>query len=267
MLYSDESYHNLCLTLRDRLQTDQQYSVELILTSTCQSIDSLIYLLNRSSLCLFCASTQMKNDNLSYFIYYYLLNQTEKIPLLTIFLENDLEYYGNWIEHTTIIDIQIILQEIRHYLNHTNDNQTTLSRQITNISLNNHIHKKDSDQIQSYMQRSVCYWSSDDVNQWCEATKGNFESLRPLVMRLNGPALVHLAEILSIEPASMYHSLNEELLQRTGTSVPLTEYVSLQSELERLLRGKPNQSMTTSSIDNNSKNKKKWKNSRFCTLF
>ncbi len=46
MLYSDESYYELCLKLRDRLQTEQQYSVELILTSTCQSIDSLIHLLN-----------------------------------------------------------------------------------------------------------------------------------------------------------------------------------------------------------------------------
>ena len=65
-------------------------------------------------------------------------------------------------------------------------------------------------------------------------------------MRLNGSALVHLAEILSIEPASMYHSLNDELLQRTGTSVPLTEYVSLQSELQHLLVQKQNQRMMTS---------------------
>jgi hypothetical protein len=266
MLNSDESYNELCLTLRDHLQIEQRYSVELILTSTCQSIDSLIHLIDRSSICLFCASTQMKYDNLSHFIYYYLTNQSNKIPLITTFLEHDFEFNGNWIENLSIIDIQSIHKEIRRYLNHNDDIQTYLPRQTSNISFNSYIRNKNSDQIQPYMQRSVCYWSSDDVIQWCEATQGNFESLRPLVMRLNGPALVHLAEILSIEPASMYHSLNAELLQRTGTSVPLTEYVSLQSELQQLIIEKPNQYMTMSSIENNSK-KKKWKNSRFCTLF
>jgi hypothetical protein len=266
MLNTDESYNELCLTIRDRLQTVQQYSVELILTPTCQSIDSLIHLINRSSICLFCASTSMKNDNLSHFIYYYLSNQSNKIPLLTVFLEHDLECDGNWIENISIIDIQSILKEIRRYLNHNDDIHTYLPRQTSNVSSINYIRKKNSDQIQPYMQRSVCYWSSDDVTQWCEARQGNFESLRPLVMRLNGPALVHLAEILSIEPASMYHSLNDELLQRTGTSVPLTEYVSLQSELQQLLTEKPNQCMTMSSVENNFK-KKKLKNSRFCTLF
>ena len=32
----------------------------------------------------------------------------------------------------------------------------------------------------------------------------------------------------------MYHSLNDELLQRTGSTVPLTEYVSLRSELQTI---------------------------------
>jgi len=266
MFNVDESYHELCITLRDRLQIEQQYSVELILTLKCQSIDSLIHLINRSSLCLFCASTQMKNDNLSHYIYHYLSIQSHKIPLLTILLEHELEFDGNWLENIPIVDMQSIFKEIRCYLNQNDDIQTSLARQTSSVSFNNHIRNKNSDEIQSYMQRSVFYWSSDDVIQWCEATKGNFESLRPLVMRLNGPALVHLAEILSIEPASMYHSLNDELLQRTGTSVPLTEYVSLQSELQRLLVEKSNQCITMTSMENNSK-KKKWKNSRFCTLF
>jgi len=255
LLNADASYHELCIKLRDRLQIEQQYSVELIVTPTCQSIDSLIHLINRSSICLFCSSTRMKNDNLSHFIYYYLSLQIYQIPLLAVLLEHDLEFDGNWLENISLIDIPSILKEIRRYLNP----QISLPQQI-------HSHKSTDDEIlnpsDNYMQRSVCYWSSDDVNQWCETTQAHFESLRPLVMRLNGPALVHLAEILSIEPASMYHSLNDELLQRTGSTVPLTEYVSLRSELQRLLVEKQNESMT---IELHSK-KKKWKNSRFCTI-
>jgi hypothetical protein len=192
----------------------------------------------------------MKYDNLSHFIYYYLSHQSYSIPQLTVLLEHDIEFDGNWLENISIIDIQSILKEIRRYLN-------------LQISLPQEINSHNS--THDYMQRSICYWSSDDVNQWCETTQGNFESLRPLVMRLNGPALVHLAEILSIEPASMYHSLNDELVQRTGSTVPLTEYVSLRSELQRLLIEKQNQSMTISSIELHSK-KKKWRNSRFCIV-
>ena len=116
------------------------------------------------------------------------------------------------------------------------------------------------------MQRPVSYWSSDDVSQWCETTQGNFETLRPLLTRLNGSALVHFAEILSIEPVAMYHSLNDELLQRAGVTVPLTEYVSFKSELQHLLKQKQNENTISNSMIEYSK-KKKTKNSRFCTLF
>ncbi|CAF3481514.1 unnamed protein product, partial [Rotaria sp. Silwood2] len=69
--------------------------------------------------------------------------------------------------------------------------------------------------------------------------------------------------------------LNDELLQRTGTSVPLTEYVSLRSELQHLLIQKQDQRMTTSMTtsttitpDDANKSdyrKKRWKKSRLCT--
>ena len=104
------------------------------------------------------------------------------------------------------------------------------------------------------------------------ATQGSFETLQPLVMRLNGSALMHLAEIISIEPASMYHSLNDELLQRTGTSVPLTEYVSLQSELQHLLVQQQNTCSITSSattcndINKSNTRRKRKKKSRLCTI-
>jgi hypothetical protein len=258
MFNSDESYHELCISIRNRLQTDGHYSVELVKTSTCQSIDLLLNLINRSSLCLFCASTQMKNDNLTHFIYHYLSIQSYKIPLLTILIEQSCEIDGNWIENIPMIDLQLIPKEIQRYLNHNNVHHTRLSNQRSDNS--------SSIRISNYIQRPVTQWTSDDVIQWCEATQGNFETLRPLVMRLNGPALIHLAEILAIEPASMYYSLNDELLQRTGTSVPLTEYVSLRSELQRLIPQKQNENMTMSTIEKNIK-KKKWKNSRFCSLF
>jgi hypothetical protein len=174
--------------------------------------------------------------------------QSYQIPSIAVLLEHDLEFDGNWLENIPIVDIQSILKEIRRHLNP----QTSLPRKMISYKTNN-----------DFTQRSVCYWSSDDVTQWCEATQGNFESLRPLVMRLNGPALVHLAEILSIEPASMYHSLNDELIQRTGSTVPLTEYVSLRGELQQLFIEKQNQSITTGSIHSK---KRRWKNSRFCTV-
>ncbi|CAF3903121.1 unnamed protein product [Rotaria sordida] len=270
MFNADESHHELCITLRDRLQIEQQYTVELIITSTCQSIDSLIHLINRSSICLFCASTQMKYDNLSQFIYHYILIQAFKIPLLTILIEHECELDGNWLENIPIIDIQSILKEIQRYLNPTDDNHTRLSSRTSVVSSISRIYNTNSDEIRnqtySYMHRPVSYWSSDDVSQWCETTQSNFDTLRPLVTRLNGSALVHLAEIISIEPASMYHSLNNELQQRTGISVPLTEYVSLKSELQHLLKNKQNEHIISNSIENNLK-KKKCKHSRFCTLF
>jgi hypothetical protein len=202
----------------------------------------------------------MKNDNLAHFIWLYLSLQSPKIPLLTILLEHDFEFDGNWLENLSIVDIQSIVKEIRRYSNQNEDILPYLPRETTE-SLSN----ENKNQSENYTQRSVCYWSADDVTQWCETTQGNFDSLRPLVRRLNGSALVNLAEILSIEPASMYYCLNDELVQRTGSTVPLTEYVSLRSELQQLLLGKPNQCMTTSVLDTNIK-KKKWRNSRFCTL-
>ncbi|CAF0887125.1 unnamed protein product [Rotaria sp. Silwood1] len=269
MFYSDESHHELCVTLRDRLQLEQQYSVELITTSKCQSIDSLIHFINRSSICLFCASTQMKYDNLSHFIYHYISFQAFKIPLLTILIEHECELDGNWLDNIPIIDKQSILKEIRRYLNPTDDNYTRFSSRTSVVSSIGRIHNINLDEIRNqtndYMHRPISYWSSDDVSQWCETTQGHFDTLRPLVARLNGSALVNLAEIISIEPASMYHSLNDELQQRIGVSVPLTEYVSLKSELQHLLKNKPNERILSNSIENNLK-KKKCKHSRFCTL-
>ncbi|CAF4333135.1 unnamed protein product, partial [Adineta steineri] len=163
LINADESHRDLCITLRDRLQIEQQYSVELVLTSTCQSIDSLIHLINRSSLGLFCASIQMKSDNLSHFIHYYMSHQSQKIPMLTILTEQDCEINGNWLENIPVVDKQSILKQIRRYLNQNDDNQ--LLQQQTN---NSHIqHSINSDEIhnqsKNYMQRPVSYWSADDV--------------------------------------------------------------------------------------------------------
>ncbi|CAF3954970.1 unnamed protein product, partial [Adineta steineri] len=112
-------------------------------------------------------------------------------------------------------------------------------------------------------------WSSDDVNEWCKSTQDSFETLKPLVMRLNGSGLAHLAEILAIEPASMYHSLNDELLQRTGTTVPITEYVSLRSELQSLFNQPQNLYTSTTELKNineDNHQKKDRKKSRLCTI-
>ena len=253
MISTDECYRDLCVTLRDRLQIEQHYSVELIVTSKCQSIDSLMQLVHRSSLCLFCSSKRMKSDNLAHLISSYLTVQSQSIPLLAIRLEHDVNFEGNWLENLPLIDMPSILKEIRRYV----------TPPLSNFSRPKRVSRHPSHRHSwNYMQRSVHSWSTQDVNQWCEATQGRFESLRPLVMRLNGPALVHLAEILASEPAAMYHSLNDELLQRTGSTVPLTEYASLCSELQRLIRMKS----TNSSFNLHSK-KKKWTNTRFCTLF
>jgi hypothetical protein len=268
MFNADESHREFCITLRDRLQIEQQYSVELVITPTCQSIDSLIHLLNRSSLGLFCASTRMKSDNLSHFIHHYISLQPQKIPLLTILTEHDCELEGNWLENIPIVDKQSILKQIRRYLNHNDENQIRSESRTSDVRNSSHLHNTNSDEIlnqsSNYMRRPVSYWTTDDVTEWCEATQGNFDTLRPLVKRLNGPALVHLAEILSIEPASMYHSLNNELIQRTGSNVPLTEYVSLRSELQRLLLQKQNERIMASPVEIKPK-KRKWR-SRFCTL-
>ncbi|CAF0872559.1 unnamed protein product [Adineta ricciae] len=265
MIYADEAHRDLCVILRDRLQMEQQYSVELLLTSTCQSIESLIQLLNRSSLALFCASTQMKSDNLSHFIHHYLSHQSYKTPLLAILTEQDCELDGNWLENISIVDKQSMLKQIRRYLNQNDESHLPLTdipnesyRRVSNF---HDIHNQSG----NYTQRPVTYWTADDVTQWCEATPGNFETLRPLVKRLNGPALVHLAEILSIEPASMYHSLNSELIQRTGSNVPLTDYVSLRSELQRLLVEKLPENIPDADVKAKPK-KRRWKHSRFCTI-
>ncbi|CAF1147966.1 unnamed protein product [Didymodactylos carnosus] len=85
----------------------------------------------------------------------------------------------------------------------------------------------------NYMLRPLSQWTEYDVSDWCEAN--SFHCLEPLIIRLNGQALINLSEILNIEPAAMYHSLNEELLTRTGNNLPITEYVSLRSELQKLL--------------------------------
>ena len=82
---------------------------------------------------------------------------------------------------------------------------------------------------------------------------------------LTGEFWIETVMLMSLK-IGRWFSLNDELLQRTGTSVPLTEYVSLRSELQRLIPQKQHEHMTMSTIENNIK-KKKWKNSRFCSLF
>jgi hypothetical protein len=44
----------------------------------------------------------MKYDNLSHFIYYYLSHQSYSIPQLTVLLEHDIEFDGNWLENISI---------------------------------------------------------------------------------------------------------------------------------------------------------------------
>jgi hypothetical protein len=166
--------------------------------------------------------------------------------------------------------------EIRRHFEQLDDHDVRLPSRTSDASTISHSRVTSPDEMRNqsrnYMNCPVPYWSPDDVTEWCEGTQGSFETLQPLVMRLNGSALVHLAEILSIDPASMYHSLNDELLQRTGTSVPLTEYVSLRSELQNLLIQKQNSSIamsppiTPDDSNRHSYRKKRWRNSRLCTL-
>ena len=273
---SDEAHQELCITLRDRLQIEQQCSIELITTSSCESFDSLIHLVNRSSLCLFCTSSRMKTDNLAHFIHRYISLQSRSIPMLTVLIENGCEFEGTWLESIPIADMQAILTEIRRRLDQVEDHNVHLPSRTSDSSTTSHIRNVNPDEFRNhsrnFMNRPVSYWSSNDVSEWCEATQGSFETLQPLVTRLNGSALVHLAEILSIEPASMYHSLNDELLQRTGSSVPLTEYVSLRSELQHLMVQKQNPDRVlhvTNIPDDANKSdyrKKRRKKSRLCTI-
>jgi hypothetical protein len=235
-----------------------------------------MHLIDHSSVCIFCASARMKIDNLAHFIHRYISLQLHTIPIFTILFENECELEGNWLESLPMVDIQMVHIEIRRYFEQLEDLDIRLPSRTSDASTVSHSRVPSPDEMRNqsrnYMNYPVPYWSPDDVTEWCEGTQGNFETLQPLVMRLNGSALVHLAEILSIDPASMYHSLNDELLQRTGTSVPLTEYVSLRSELQNLLIQKQNSPIVISPPvtpdDSNRHNyrKKRWKNSRLCTI-
>ena len=276
MLNSDETHHELCINLRDRLQLEQRYTVELVVTPTCQSLDAFIHLIDRASLCLFCAGSRMKTDNLSHFVHRYMSLQPHSIQLLAVLIERDCEVDGSWLEAVPLVDLSSIANEVQRHLDQVEDHDTRLPSRASNASSLSRTNTMSPEVLRSasrtFLDRPVPHWSADDVSEWCEATQGSFETLQPLVMRLNGSALVHLAEILSIEPASMYHSLNDELLQRTGTSVPLTEYVSLRSELQHLILQKQSQRMITSNpasptVDSiSSTRKKRWKKSRLCTI-
>ena len=239
-------------------------TIEVIVTSACQSIDSLIHPMHRSLLVLFCATATMKYDNRARFIHHYASNQVHPVPLLTVLLEHDCELDGHWLADLPLLDPQSMAKQLRRYLNPHDTKRVRLpTRSQQEDPWSDEASRRYSG---SYMERAVNSWSSDDVSQWCESTRGSFEMLQPLVMRLNGPALVHLAEILSIEPASMYHSLNDELLQRTGTSVPLTEYVALRSELQRLLGSTGTLKPFCPSLIDRDYERKRLKNSRLCTL-
>ena len=277
LLNSDETHQEWCITLRDRLQNEHQYSVELILTPSCESLDSLMYLVEHSFMCIFCASTRMKTDNLAHLVHRFVSLQADGPSISTIFIENDCELEGNWLESLPIVDVQSIHMEIRRVFEQQfEENDLRLPSRTSDASTISHSRVTSPDEMRNqsrnYMNCPVPYWSAEDVSEWCEATQGSFETLQPLVMRLNGSALVHLAEILSIDPASMYHSLNDELLQRTGSTVPLTEYVSLRSELQQLLVQKPNSQILVSPAatpdDSNRTNsrKRRWRNSRLCTM-
>ena len=244
-----------------------------MITSSYPSIDPLIHLIDRLALCLFCTSQRTKTDNLSRFVYEHVSLRPHAIPILNVLLDSDCELEGNWLEKIPLIGMGSLVHEIQRHLNPMKNTHAHRPR-----SMNNSISPdRTSDLLdkhrESFRNRPVVYWSSDEVSQWCKTTQGNFDTLLPLVKRLNGSALVHLAEILSIEPASMYHSLNDELLQRTGTSVPITEYVSLRSELQRLLTRKPNlyifKDGTETPIEiptENVSRKKRWRKSRLCVL-
>lgn len=288
LLTSDETHHDICTNLRDRLQSEQHHTVEIAVTSSCESLDQFISLIDRSSICIFCVNMRMKTDNLSHFVHRYMSLQPHPIPLLAILIDNDCEFEGSWIENLTLMDMTTIADEISRHFDQVDDHEIRLPSRTSDGSTLSRTHTISPVEFRqhhsrTFKDRPVPNWSNDDVSEWCEATQGSFETLQPLVMRLNGSALVHLAEILSIEPASMYHSLNEELIQRTGTSVPLTEYVSLRSELQQLLIQKQNPELKASNPtspvvndsnnnnsnhnnNNNNSRKKRWKKSRLCTI-
>lgn len=278
ILNSDENHLDACVSLRDRLQEELGCNVEMIGTSSCQSLDLFIDLIDRASLCIYCLTTRMKTDNLSHFVQRYMSLQANPVPLLSILIEKECEIDGCWLETISNVTNSSIIEQISHYFIRVDTEEVRLPSRISDSSSFNRMNTITPDegrnQSRNYLNRPVPNWSTEDVSEWCEATQGNFESLQPLVMRLNGSGLVNLAEILSIEPASMYHSLNDELLQRTGTSVPITEYVSLRSELQQLLVQKQNLSMPEivlpsprlESTTNNTYKKKRWKNSRLCSI-
>lgn len=263
------------MTLREQLQVERQYSVELVMTPLCQTIDSLIHLIHRSSVCLFCVSSKMKSDNLSHFIYRYLIAHSINIPIFNVLLERDCTVDGTWLLNIPMINKKSVLKHVRRHLNGVeNSHQRATSRasdylSTTDSQVEHGINEEFQSSARHFQLCPVSLWTNEDVVEWCEASKGSFESIQPLIVRLNGPSLIHLAEILAIDPASMYYRLNDELIQRTGTTLPLTDYVSLSSELQRLLTQRENQSITTSVVtpqDHLSK-KRRRKSSRFCTLF
>lgn len=215
------STNEICLSIANQ----NEYVIENICTSKCQSTDGLIELLNRLSLCIFFVDIQTKFDNIGQFIYTYLSRQSSKICFLAVFIGNQCDFRNTWLDNLSLSTIDTLEEDIRKHFKFLSSN---------------------------FLQQPIDSWSTAHVIQWCQTCDGYFPSLYPLVYRLNGRALLHLAEILAIEPATMYHSLNEELLQRTGTTIPLTEYVALRSELQKLTA---------------KKTKKIKYNSRLCTLF
>ena len=272
MFNADESYSQLCLTLRDRLQVEKQYSVEFVMTTLCQSIDSLVHLLHRSSICLFCVSSKMKSDNLSHFVHRYLSNGLNRCVLLTILAEQECSIDGTWLTNMPMINSHSILRQIRRHFNPTTNEKSRPPSRNSEFSsvITQHESMRSNGQTTDFMACPVAQWSTEDVSQWLETRRGSFDSLQPLMMRLNGPALIHLAEILAIDPVSMYYRLNDELLQRTDSSLPLTEYVSLSSELQRLVLTRDVSTASSTVLmpsNDNSTKKRRWKNSRFCTLF
>ena len=200
--------------------------------------------------------------------------QSHRILLFTTLLEQDCELDGNWLSNIPLITGHSILKQIRRHLKSLDNSEVRLPSRTSDISSGESqrdqlLTDEPQNQSRHYMSSPVANWSSEDVVEWCDGRKGSFDSLQPLMMRLNGAALIHLAEILAIDPASMYYRLNDELLQRAGVSLPLTEYVSLSSELQELLLQQAHQPVATHAVapTPDSPKKKRWKKSRFCTLF
>lgn len=299
MFNADESLSQICLSIRDRVQVEKQYSVEFVMTDICQSIDSLVQLIHRSTVCLFCVSSKMKSDNLSQFIYRYCTAQSYRTLLLGIVIERDCQIDGSWINNMTLIKSHSVLRQIRRHLNPLASDRTRPSSRTSDYSsvFSQHDFRIQSDLEQQSTHSTVRLlqqWTNDDVLQWFENRQGQFDSLQPLISRLNGPSLSHLAELLALDPASMYYRLNDELVQRTESTLPLTEYVAFRSELQRLISedsfiveelraaalasssiSPPTTTTTTTNTIKNIQNstketplkKRRWKNSRLCILF